>query len=116
MYSFEGQGLAAKHQSLWPEYVQVKMQNATKFHQIGQYQPIVARTYDSSRPLMVESVVHLTGGVRVDSSEDISYVGRLTEESYLRLVALHDRRVAVAKKVPWESDRGRDGQGRFVLP
>lgn len=107
LWSFEGRGLDCKPDKLKFEYVSVMNKGEKKFRNPGKFQPVEVETYDSNRPMKDSSCIQLTGGVHVDPSEHVSFVGRMDQASYARLLTLHERRNEIAKQKPWEPDEPR---------
>ncbi|KAF2172227.1 hypothetical protein M409DRAFT_49951 [Zasmidium cellare ATCC 36951] len=104
LYSFEGQDLACKPDKLKWEYIPVMNKGDTKFRNPGKLQACEVETYDPKRPMKKTSCIQLTGGVKVDPVEHISFVGRMDQASYARMLAFYDRRYEIAKQKAYEPD------------
>jgi len=52
-------------------------------------------------PVLPNTTVHLTGGVRVRCNEDMHNAGRLTRDSYYELLGVWSELVNGARTEPW---------------
>lgn len=95
LYSFGNRGLHAKPDVLKKEYVCMRNAGDKVFANEGPHEPIAVKC---RRPLTEATTVHLTGGIRVGCNEDITAVGRLTEEGYGNLLDLWKALVAEAQE------------------
>lgn len=86
LYSFEGKGIAKKPDFQKREYVTMKNVGDKDFVNDGLYPPVEVR--NRTKPMDPKTVVHITGGMKVNCSEDITMVGRLEVASYRHLVRL----------------------------
>jgi len=83
LYSFSGRGMGAKPVTQQDEYVSLRNAGEQSVQQ-GPHKPLemfAHRPIDGSN-----TTVHLTGGIKVGCNEDITRVGRLTQESYYDLL------------------------------
>lgn len=98
LFSFSSRGLTEKPQQIKIEYVCMKNAGAEGFVNHGVHPPVEILAH---RPLTDSTTVHVTGGLRVGCNEDITRVGRLTEKSYFRLVAIWKELVGKAQSEVW---------------
>lgn len=96
LYSFEGQGLNKKSTFIQPEYVCLKNEDDKDFKKQGIHPPIVA-TY-IKKPFDPNTTVHLTGGMKVSCVEDIAFCGRITQDSYEKLLQLWEQQADSARQ------------------
>lgn len=94
LYSFSGRGLAAKAQQQQHEYACLRNAgDKTAFP--GPYEPLEIVAH---RPIDGKNTtVHLTGGLKVGCNEDITPVGRLTQDSYYALQTIWNQVVKGAQ-------------------
>lgn len=83
LFSYSGTGLAKK-QSTIEEHVAVKNEGDLDFVNQGVYKPIEAIC--RKKKLTNTTTIHLVCGIKVNYSENICRVGRITETSHQRLV------------------------------
>lgn len=89
LYSFTGRGILSRRPDVIHEYTQLMdVKHSAGFKTAGKHAPIEFKHKYSDSSLLPETVIHLTGGLSVNWEEDISKVGRLTEEGYENLVEL----------------------------
>lgn len=98
LYSFGNRGLKDKPESLKKEYVCMANYGGRKFVNQGKYPPVHV---EARHAVNANTMVHLTGGLRVGCNEDITSVGRLTRKSYFELVELWEKTVEDAREEPW---------------
>ena len=91
VYTFKGQGVLSKPAWLVPEYVCLQNDDDSNFRNHGQYDPVVAYRKRTRLPFHPQATVHINGGFKLPCVADVSYCGRLTEESYLHLMDLWKR-------------------------
>lgn len=98
LYSFSGLGIREKPDALKTEFVCVCNVGAQGFvnHGVHPVVEIAAR-----RPVDDTTTVHLSGGLRVGFSEDVTRVGRLTRQSYFDLVEIWKKLVGKAEGEVW---------------
>lgn len=102
LHSFGDRGLAGRPDRLKRNYVCVRNVGAsTEWINHGLYDPVDVEVYDTEKRMLNTSTIKLTGGRGIDPQEDISIIGRLTEESYNHLEALWESRSLEARRKPW---------------
>ena len=99
LYTFEHKGLKNKPNFLKQEYVSMMNLGDAQFENQGMYPPVIIKCRKWS--IDPDTTVHITGGVRIACNEDISRVGRLTQESYCYLVGLWRTLSNEAQKERW---------------
>ena len=98
IYSFNGNGLRNKPNSIIGEYVCLQNDDDFNYTKQGLYDPVVAIRKPGRKPFSPESVVHITGGHKVSCAVEIAYCGRLSEDSYIYLRDLCDRAIDDTKR------------------
>lgn len=101
LYSFTGRGISSRPAPLQKEYVAMKNVGDGAFVNHGVYPPVEVQC--RRQPMTPATSVHLVGGLRVGCVEDISMVGRLTEQSYVALVALWQALNDQAQNEAWRA-------------
>lgn len=99
LYSFEGKGIQGKPAWLRKEYVSMKNASDRDFRNQGFYDPVAVQM--RRKPMNPMTAVHLTGGTRVGCQEDISMIGRMTQEGHRQLVRLWRTLNQAAQEEAW---------------
>lgn len=95
LYTHSGSGLTKKPAYLKNEYVSMKNVGDEGFLKLSDHAPVEVQC--RRRPMDKETVIQLTGGVKVGCNEDISPVGRITERGHVHLMALWEEITARAR-------------------
>jgi hypothetical protein len=98
LYSFNNRGLQGKPEHLKKEYVCMANDGDEDFSNQGVRPPVIIQAH---HPVLENTTVHLTGGVRVGCNELVHSAGRLTQDTYYELVGVWSELVNGAKTEPW---------------
>jgi len=98
LYSFGNRGLKEKSDHLKKEYVCMANDGDEAFVNQGIHPPVIIQAH---HPVLPNTTVHLTGGVRVRCNEDMHNAGRLTRDSYYELLGVWSELVNGARTEPW---------------
>lgn len=102
LYSFGLQGVRCRPPQVRGDYVglrDVRAEPGPEAHQ-GET-PYVSVRCNGTKLMHPKAVVHMLGSAEINFKCDIDRVGRLPEESYFKLVNLHEEAGRYAQDLPW---------------
>ncbi|KAK4950807.1 hypothetical protein LTR10_010800 [Elasticomyces elasticus] len=101
LFSFGGKGIRGKPEWLRKEYVSVRNKGDKKFDNQGPCPPVDVVAW--KKPMHPMTAVQITGGTKVNFSEDIAFCGRTTEDGYNHLLELWNELWMKAQGEVWRN-------------
>lgn len=105
LFTWNGRGIMSRPKETRREYVATVNYEDETSKSEGFYPPVVVRC--NKKPIHAATAVVLTAPGTVGCNEDISAVGKLEKESYVRLEALYRGTIAESQKENSEASAGR---------
>ncbi|KAK5719339.1 hypothetical protein LTR15_007862 [Elasticomyces elasticus] len=101
VYSKRRKGIRGKPEWLRKEYVSVRNKGDKKFDNQGPCPPVDVVAW--KKPMHPMTAVQITGGTKVNFSEDIAFCGRTTEDGYNHLLELWNELWMKAQGEVWRN-------------